>query len=301
VVLPNQNKANSTPSQDNAGNENSNNGGTDSARSQLSLPTTAPGVGNTQCDGMITCQNGGIPIFNSDRTCNCVCINGFTGKMCADNDATGCTTTTISGAANNATMGSAISRLLSNTANDLKIPLDSTRVLSLFSQLSLSCAAQNALITFNGLASRSVTTQYLKAVNLKHMLEPIRSLPILHQAHPVGILDQEVKRQTVGESGPPSEQKAAQPNATPTQPISSNLTQLDFARVGVLFALQQTGELNTAAKAQEAIQSLLTSNRNGNSGSNTIDVGLLKMNFDSLTITFKNGTVIQASPTSSTP
>jgi hypothetical protein len=296
VVLPNQSKGNSAPSQDNAGNGNSNSGGTDSSRPQFPAPTLAPGAGNTQCDGVITCQNGGISILNSDRTCNCVCINGFTGKTCTDDDATGCTTTTISGAANNATMGTAISRLLSNTANDLKIPLDSTRVLSLFSQLSLSCAAQNALITFNGLASRSVITQYLEAVNLKHMLEPTRSLPILHQAHPAGTYDQDVKRQTVGEFEPPSEQKAA----TPTQPISSNVTQLDFARVSVLFALQQTGELNTAAKAQEAIQSLLTSNRNGNSGRNTVDVGLLKMNFDQLTITFKNGTIIQASPVPST-
>lgn len=294
VVIPNQNRGNNSAAQESQGsgnNNNNNGGGNNNNNPALPAPTLAPG--NNQCDGVVTCQNGGISILNSDRTCNCVCINGFTGRTCTNNDATGCTTTAVPGAANNATMGTAISRLLGNTAGNFNIPLNSTRVLSLFSQLSLSCAAQNALITFNGLASRSAP-QYLQPVSLKNTVEPTPSLPDLHNLHSTAV----VKRQAIGEPGPRVSNgvKASQPSATPTQPISSNATALDFARIGVLFALQQSGELNTAAKAQEAIQSLLTSNRNGNAASSTVNAGPFMMDLVQLTIVFSNGTTIRASP-----
>lgn len=297
VVIPNQNKNNHSSNEANQGNNNGNNHNNSNNNdpgpsSQLPVPTLAPGIGSNQCDGVITCQNGGVSILNSDRTCNCVCINGFTGKMCTNNDATGCTTTSVPGAANNATMGTAISRLLDNSVDAFNIPLDSTRVLSLFSQLSLSCAAQNALITFNGLASRDITS-HLHVIDVRHTLELTRSLPVLHP-YPAEGAAGEAKRQTVGKPGLP-EPKAAQPSATPTQPISSNATALDFARVGVLFALQQAGNLDTAAKAQEAIQNLLTNNRNGNNAGSTIDVGPFKMDLAQLTIVFSNGTAIRAS------
>jgi hypothetical protein len=314
VVIPNQSKSSNTALQEGQGNNNGNNNNNNNGNNNMGnggnnngngftsnaparpAPTLAPGL--NQCDGVITCQNGGVPILNSDRTCNCVCINGFTGSTCTNNDATGCTTTSIAGAANNATMGTAISRLLGDTAAELTIPLNSTRVLSMFSELSLSCAAQNALITFNGLASRS-EKQSLHSVNQRHLVEPSRSLPTLHHLHPAQALELKAKRQAVGAPGPPVVTKAAQPSATPTQPVSSNVRALDFARIGVLFSLQETGELNVAAKAQESIQSFLTSNRNGNAGSSNINIGPFKMDLIQLTIVFSNGTTIRAPSSSS--
>jgi hypothetical protein len=304
VVIPNQNKSNSTavPENQSSNNNNSNNnngGGTSGNNGNTSnnaparpAPTLAPG--SNQCDGVITCQNGGMSILNSDRTCNCVCINGFTGSLCANNDAIGCTTTNVAGAANNATMGTAISRLLGNGATDFGIPLNATRILSMFSSLSLSCAAQNALITFNGLASRS-ETRYLQGVDLKNTLEPSRSLPVLHHLHPNRAPEQVAKRQAIGAPGRTADVKAAQASATPTQPVSSNVKAVDFARAGVLFALQETGELNVAAKAQESIQSFLTSNRNGNAASGSINVGPFKMDLVQLTLVLGNGTTLRAS------
>lgn len=300
VVIPNQNKSNSSAAQESQGNGNSGNGngnsGTNTRTSALPAPTLTPG--NNQCDGIITCQNGGIAILNSDRTCNCVCINGFTGTQCTNNDATGCTTTSVAGAANNATMGTAISRLIGNGASDFNVPLNSTRVLSLFSELSLSCAAQNALITFNGLASRS-ELEYLHSVNLRHTLEPSRSLPVLHHPHPAQVPRLNAKRQAIGEPGRPTEGKAVQPSATPTQPVSSNANALDFARIGVLFSLQESGELDIAAKAQEAVQTFLTNNRNGNSATSIISMGPFKMDLVQLSIVFNNGTTILGSLSSS--
>lgn len=318
IVIPNMNKGNTGAVQgDQNGNGGNNNGGNGNGNGNGNsvtsnspprpAPTLAPG--DNQCDGVINCQNGGISILNPDRSCNCVCINGFTGSTCTNNDATGCTTTTIPGTANNATMGTAISRLLDNTVSETNIPLNSTRVLSLFSELSLSCAAQNALITFNGLASRS-EEQALHSINLRHILEPSRSLPNLHHPHPAQIPEQNAKRQAIGAPGSPGPAvtKAAEPSATPTQPVSSNVEALDFARTGVLFAMQETGELDVAAKAQESIQNFLTSNRNGNGGNNNggnnnnnnggnsnLNIGPFRMDLIQLTITLNNGTVIRAS------
>jgi len=300
VVIPNQNRSSNNAAQNGPGNNNNNNdndndnSSVSNTMSALPVPTLTPGTG--QCDGVITCQNGGISILNSDRTCNCV--NGFTGKTCTNNDATGCTTTSISGAANNATVGTAISRLLGSGADSLNVPLSSTRVLAIFSDLSLSCPAQNALITFNGLASRS-EKRFLHSINLRHALEPSKSLPILHHPHPAHAPELKAKRQAIGGPGRPGESKTVQASATPTLPVSSNPQALDFARIGVLFALQESGELDTAAKAQESIQNFLTNNRNGNSGSNSINMGPFKIDLVQLTITLNNGTTIRASPSSS--
>lgn len=296
VVIPNQTKTNNSAAQESQTSGN-NNGGANSNVPAPPAPTLAPG--NNQCDGAITCQNGGVPILNQDRTCNCLCINGFTGRTCTNSDATGCTTTAVPGAANNATMGSAIPRLLSDSVSSFNIPLNSTRVLAAFSQLSLSCATQNALITFNGLATRQVA-EVIMPVQIRETMEPTRSIPLLlPDAH------NEVKRQAIGAPGAPSPSsisgnaKAAQPSSTPSVPISSNSRALDFARVGLLFVLQETGDLNAAAQGQETIQGLLTSNRNGNSGTTTVTVGTFKMDLAQLTLTLNNGTTIRASPSTS--
>lgn len=305
VVLPNQNKNSDSAMQNNQGtggrgNNSSGNGTTNVP--VLPGPTSSPSIGTDQCNGLITCQNGGVAIPNADRSCNCVCINGFTGRTCTNNDAKGCTTATVPGAANNATLGSGIPRLITSAANDFKIPLDATRILSLFSSLSLSCAAENALITFNGLASRSVM-QRLQSLDLKSTLYPSRTLPVLHQPHPLPAVEQLHRRQTVGGSDGTSTstgQKASQSGTVKTQPISSNVNSLDFARIGVLLALQESGDLDIAAKAQESVQNLLTSNRNGNTATNSVNLGPFQMNLVDFTIQFQNGTVIRSTPPTTT-
>lgn len=306
VVIPNQNKdSNSAPQEDqgntggggNNSNPPNNNGGSSTTGSTIfPAPTSSPN--SNQCDGIITCQNGGIAILNSDRSCNCICINGFTGRTCTNNDATGCTATSIADTATNATVGTGIPRIVQTANEDFNIPLDATRILSLFSSLSLSCAAENALITFNGLASRSELHR-LHSVNSKNMLHPSRSLPVLDHPHPPQALDQPAKRQTVGQSGesPSSDgQKSTQPSELQTQPVSSNVTALDFARIGVLLALQESGDLDVAASAQETIQNFLTEDRNGNAASNSVEVGPFEMDLVNFTIQFQNGTTIRAPP-----
>ncbi|KAI8937527.1 hypothetical protein NX059_005245 [Plenodomus lindquistii] len=312
VVIPNQNKGNNdSAAQDNqgatGGNNNDNNsdnnnngggGGSSSSTGSMVLPAPTSSPNSDQCDGIITCQNGGIAILNSDLSCNCICINGFTGRTCTNNDATGCAATSIADTANNATVGTGIPRIIETANKDFTIPLDATRILSLFSTLSLSCAAENALITFNGLASRS-TLHRLHSVNSKEMLHPTRSLPVLHHPHPPRALDQPVKRQTVGQPGESQDsngQDNAQSGILQTQPVSSNVVALDFARIGVLLALQESGDLDIAASAQEAIQNFLTSNSDGNTAETSVEVGPFEMDLVNFTIQFQNGTTLRAPP-----
>jgi hypothetical protein len=298
VVIPNQNKNNSAEGSQGSGTNNNNNM---SNTNVPALPVPTSDAGDGQCAGVITCQNGGVAILNSDRSCNCVCINGFTGRTCTNDDATGCTTTSIAGTANNATMGSGIPRLFEDAVDKFNIPLDSTRILSLFSTLSLSCAAENALITFNGLASRSIP-QHLHSMNVRTTLHSSRTLPMLHHPHPAKVPGQSVKRQTVGESEKTkgsSGQKATQPETILTQPVSSNIESLDYARIGVLLALQESGDLDVAASAQESIQTFLTNDRSGSAGGSSIDVGPFEMDLVNFTIQFQNGTMVRGPPLSS--
>jgi hypothetical protein len=274
VVIPNQNKNSTTAAQDNTPNQGNNNPNNPA----LPGPTSGAGNANGQCN---TCQNGGVAIMAADKSCDCVCINGFTGSTCSNNDATGCTTTSVSNTADNATMGAGIPRLIESASRDFNIPLDTIRILSLFSSLSLSCAAENALITFNGLASRSIPPTDLP-INIKTTLQVSRSLPDLHHPHPV-------QSQGYDEN----QHHPSLARDTPAEFISTNTTAVDFARVGVLFALQESGTLDTAANAQEKVQDFLTSNRNGVAMGNTVDLGIFEMNLVNFTIEFRNGTIIQ--------
>ncbi|EUC32227.1 hypothetical protein COCCADRAFT_6034 [Bipolaris zeicola 26-R-13] len=301
VVIPNQNRAASTSAaQDNTGSNNGNGGA--STTNGAAIPAPTAGAGDRQCSGVITCQNEGVAILNADMSCSCICINGFTGRTCTNNDATGCTTTSIAGTANNATMGSGIPRLIEEAPTNFNVPLNATLILSLFSTLSLSCAAENALITFNGLASRSVP-RHLHSMDLRTTFHPSRTLSALHHPRPAQIPGQQVKRQTVGQSrqnGASGNQNSGGTNALITQPISSNVDALDLGRIAVLLALQESRSLDVAANAQESIQTLLTDNRNGNAKSGTVDVGPFELNMVDFTIKFGNGTTIQAKPPSPT-
>jgi hypothetical protein len=296
VVVPKMNKG-GTAAPDTQGTATATAATTSSAQ-----PTGSIGNQNSQCSGIISCENGGVAIPNADRSCNCVCINGFTGKTCATQGDSGCTTTSIGSTANNATVGSGIPRLIESAQNEFQIPLDSTRLLTLFSGLSMSCTAENALITFNGLASRSASS-YIPIL-IETSTTPSRSLPLLDQPHPEPATLQH--RQAIGAVGASNPNSNANANAAEasatvstkaaaasTVPISSNPTALDFARLGVLMSLQVSGKLDTAASAQEAIQNFLSNDRAGGSKASSVDLDVFTIDLVQFSIKFGNGTVIQ--------
>jgi hypothetical protein len=125
---------------------------------------------------------------------------------------------------------------------------------------------------------------------------------MLHHPHPAQAPGQQAKRQTVGQVGQAeasSDESTSKAETIITQPISSNISALDFARVAVLLALQESKDLDVAASAQESIQTLLTNDRNGNADGGSVDVGPFDLDLVNFTIKFQNGTTIRAPPSSS--
>ncbi len=108
-----------------------------------------------QCQSQLTCANGGINVVSTQGFCSCICANDFTGFDCSVAGDTGCTTTslpstTTANSLANVTMGNAMPRLIAQARQNFSIPLDGTQILAMFNSGNLSCAAENALVTFDG-------------------------------------------------------------------------------------------------------------------------------------------------------
>jgi hypothetical protein len=119
-------------------------------------PSPEPAL--AQCQAQLACSNGGTNVI-SQGVCSCICTNGFTGSNCTLAGATGCTTTNIvsmgdSTNFNNVTLGQAIPRLIVQGQSNFSIPLSGTAILAKFNTGSLSCIAQNSLVTFDGRSMR---------------------------------------------------------------------------------------------------------------------------------------------------
>jgi hypothetical protein len=105
------------------------------------------------CMAQLACANGGTSVI-SQGVCSCICSNGFTGRNCTTPATQGCTTTTLetqdTTRINNVTIGQAIPRLVLDAQSNFSVPLSATTIISKFSSASLSCNAENALVTFDG-------------------------------------------------------------------------------------------------------------------------------------------------------
>ncbi|KAK1826714.1 hypothetical protein QBC39DRAFT_14603 [Podospora conica] len=108
-----------------------------------------------QCESQLTCANGGSNVVNQG-TCSCLCTNGFTGFDCTVAPSSGCTTISLTGdrPVSGVTVGDAIPRLLQQSEVNFSVPLSSTEVVSKLIAGNLSCSAMNALVTFDGQATR---------------------------------------------------------------------------------------------------------------------------------------------------
>ncbi|KAF2220190.1 hypothetical protein BDZ85DRAFT_32917 [Elsinoe ampelina] len=211
------------------------------------------------CRQSLTCSNGGVNIVGNDGACRCVCVNGFTGSSCTTEVGASCTGLDVQGASN-ATVGSSLPRLFNNARANFSIPLDGAQVLSLFAATNLSCASENALVTFGGLSER-------RSINLdKEYFDTAADIAEIYLGEeedfkPTKTLKQRQVTTTVASSqaaatsngivfaigGPPGSSPSNSPNNT--SPL-----ELDFARVAVLFVLQDSGQLNEAIAAQSSLQ-----------------------------------------------
>ena len=264
----------------------------------------------SNCPASHPCSNGGVSLI-SNNTCSCICVNGFTGVKCTTGQDPGCTTTDVTAGSetvSNATLGASIPQLLSGSQRNFRIPLNSTSLLSLFSANDLSCTSENALVTFNSQSSKSkrfyivakekslsgetesqAPTSTAKAEILLPMKERRRSDMVISTA---GIVFQS---STTAASGSqtvvsiPSSTPSATPNGQLSAPSQDTL---DFARVAVLYVLEQTSNLDAAIKAQQSIQALfLESNTSTRLALNFGGLNITA-HFDSFALDFRNGTVL---------
>ncbi|CAK7207503.1 hypothetical protein SEUCBS139899_010313 [Sporothrix eucalyptigena] len=112
-----------------------------------------------KCQSQITCANGGTNVVSTQGVCSCICTNDFTGFDCSVAGDNGCTTTTLASSAStsslaNVTLGNALPRLIEQAQQNFSIPLSGTQILAVFNSGNLSCASENALVTFDGETTR---------------------------------------------------------------------------------------------------------------------------------------------------
>ncbi|RKF83995.1 hypothetical protein GcM3_004014 [Golovinomyces cichoracearum] len=103
------------------------------------------------CDTSVVtkCQNGGSSFLLDDKTCACLCTNGFIGNTCTINMSSTVYSILKIGD-HNATLGSAVKRLIEDSHNKFGIPLNPSLILARLNSANLSFLAENALVTFNG-------------------------------------------------------------------------------------------------------------------------------------------------------
>ncbi|TAQ91368.1 hypothetical protein B7494_g284 [Chlorociboria aeruginascens] len=224
-------------------------------------------------DNTTACQNGGTSI-TTNSTCSCICINGFSGNTCTDSSAMGCTTANLSTTDPtyfNVTLGSSIPRLIAASETNFSVQLFGSEILARFNSANLSCAAENALVTFDGNSDRVGASNEVVSTTIS------ASASIASATGTSGVVARDTATEggllvdtsatsllTSSASSPTTTSPAsATPTINPFADFSVTEAVLDFARVVVLFVLQQS-DLDAAVAAQGALQSFfdLTGTKN---------------------------------------
>jgi hypothetical protein len=280
--------------------------------------TTSAASANTSiaaCQASLTCQNGGTNTISSG-VCSCICTNGFTGSTCQTSGSLGCTTANFTGYSN-ATLGDAIPRLINQAQTNFSIPLFATTILARFNTGNLSCTSENALVTFDGedertgdatavvSSSASTTTAVAKRDGGFFVTNSFSG------ASSYATATTSSSQTTISSSTSTTSHSIATSNGiifdpTPTTTTKSSSTastvastatfttteeSLDFARVAVLFVLQQDS-LDSAVTAQTQLQKFFSTDSTTNSAASNFSIGSdITVNMVSFSLDLGNGTV----------
>lgn len=207
---------------------------------KASSTTADPGaVANAQCATTTPCSNGGSSVLQQNGSCACLCTNGYTGLQCTTAGDGGCKSISVSGA-KSASVGSNLPALFGTAAQNYSIPLSETRLLALFSTLGMTCTGENALVTLSGSSStkRSVMVDELAALLPRAAREKRRASPTVSGA---------------------ASTTAPVVISTGSSASGTNATSKEFAKIGILFVLQESQQLEVAVQAQTAVSSYMTS------------------------------------------
>jgi hypothetical protein len=218
-----------------------------------------------KCAAKLTCENGGqaFPTSGSDgETCRCLCVNSFTGPTCSSQSTAGCSSIAVPGMQENATVGNAIPRLLSLAGTDYDLQLDTQTLLGLFNGADLNCAAENALVSFDGKAQKyrrapapqATQTQASSSRTLSDQPAAATSNGIVFDSSPS-------PSQSSASTAP---SLTSSSSSSPSSSASSSKTvDVDFARAAVLYILQSSSSLQNAESAQKALQENLDGAKGG--------------------------------------
>lgn len=229
-----------------------------------------PQAGLEKCRSDLTCQNGGTNVL-SQGTCSCICTNGFSGSDCSEEGgSTACTTTTLASSDSGSdiedvTIGRALPRLIADANSNFSIPLSGTAILARINSGDISCLTQNALVTFDGRSTRmGEASSEIKDMGDDSNAEKIAARAASDFAGTA--MPTKVRRAVESESLetatgslfiPRTTVASEEPRPTATEPPSPvyNVTEeaLDFARVAVLFVLQEQ-TINRASDAQTRLE-----------------------------------------------
>jgi hypothetical protein len=281
--------------------------------------TTAP-----TCEQKLPCMNGGVSV-QSGSTCSCVCVDGFSGTQCATASDGSCTTTKTS-QSGNATIGSSLPDLFTQSETDFNIPLNETEILSLFNSNNVSCTVQNALVEFAGLASSKVRRRHGSPIEIRDLDSSIETeslvptVPIIKRATTTQAPDatyvppilsvptgttaaseaagamQTAATATTTTKSAASATSASASASTSAASVSGTAARVyEFARVAVLFIFEQTQDIDAASTAQNDIDLYLLS-KDVSSDTN-MKMSVTKpesfvLSFTNFTITLSNGTVV---------
>jgi hypothetical protein len=207
-------------------------------------------AGDTTCAKKLNCANNANAMLLSDGTCGCLCVDGFQGPRCNQATDASCAMTALGGGGiTRATAGTQIVPLM-QAAREFRIPLNSTALLLEFVRANLTCATENALVSFAGLGNVSGPPSQL---NVRQAAMTTNGI-VIAGGGPTPTAA--VVSSTI--SFVPTATGTSPPTVVspPTGPVTNATSQM-FAKIGILFVLQDSGTLNLAVGAQEKLDAYL--------------------------------------------
>jgi hypothetical protein len=224
----------------------------------------------SKCATKLTCENGGQAFPTSDstgeETCRCLCVDSFTGPTCSSKSTAGCTSMSIPDMEDNATVGSAIPRLITLAETDYNLDLDASTLLGLFNEADLSCAAENALVSFDGKAQKRAAVPQEPSSTLSVQRAEATSNGIVYDSAP-------------SPPGYSSSSATASSSASPTASSASSASSstaadvdVDFARAAILYIFQTSSSLDETESVQKALQDNLSKGGVVESGNWKVDL-----------------------------
>ena len=253
------------------------------------------------CEINNPCGNGGTSIA-INKTCRCVCANGFTASTCNTPGDDSCTTID-SGAYKNSTLGTSVPRLFSAAQSNYSIPITPYVILSLFSVNNLSCSSENALVTLNSQSQRRdldlpiLSPESDSLHHIRHLdLEEVIDTPTRTSGHPSHVFEARGAAQTSNNIVFAAPTGEFAPAATSAAPVSTSdqkaitPTVLDFARTAVLFIFQETSSLAVTSTALSKLSATLSNGKTFDA-SDISAGGNVTVDLSALTVGFGNGTL----------